>query len=139
MEKLTFASKQNPYPQRKLGIYGNLGKGENADILFLETVITSAELDNIHLISNIPGSEKWDVKDLFQRDVDDERVTKDVIPYFKDQNKIKYFSPITLILLPTENAKRDIIKEIDYIELLIKKDASEGKVEINYENKGLYK
>ena len=139
MEKLTFASKQNPYPQRKLGIYGNLGKGENADILFLETVITSAELDNIHLISNIPGSEKWDVKDLFQRDVDDERVTKDVIPYFKDQNKIKYFSPITLILLPTENAKRDIIKEIDYIEPLIKKDASEGEVEITYENKGFYK
>jgi hypothetical protein len=139
MTKLSIVSKQNLYPQRKLGIYGNLGKGENADIIFLETVITSTELDNIHLISNIPGSEKWDVKDLFQRDVDDDRVTKDIIPYFKDPNKIKYFSPITLILLPTENAKRDIIKEIKYIDPLINENAKDGEIEKIYENNGFYR
>ena len=139
MVKLSYITEDKPYNQIKLGIYGNLGKGENADILFLQTVITAAELDGIHLISNIPGSEKWNVKDLFQRDVDDERVTNDIIPYFKDQHKIKYFSPITLILLPTENGKRDIIKEIEFIEPQIIDNAVEGNINTIYEKKSFYK
>jgi len=107
---------RSPYNQKKLGVYGNLGKGENADILFLQTVISASELKHIDLISNIPDSEKWDVRHLFQRDVDDDRVEQDIIPYFKDPTKIKYFSPITLILLPTAEDKKNILKDVDYIE-----------------------
>jgi len=137
MENLLLPNiKTNPYNRSKLGIFGNLGKGANADILFLETVISIDELDSITLISNIPGSESWDVRDLFQRDVDDDRVKEDIIPYFKDNTKIKYFSPITLILLPTENEKRDIIKKIDYID---PSNSEEEGVEIFYEKSGFYK
>ena len=126
----------NPYNRSKLGIYGNLGKGANADILFIETVLSIDELDSVTLISNIPGSETWDVRDLFQRDVDDDRVQEDIIPYFKDKTKIKYFSPITLILLPTENNKRSILKEIEYIEPYSLLDEQIEKI---YENKDYYK
>jgi hypothetical protein len=132
-------TKTNPYPERKIGIYGNIGEGENAEILFIETVISAEELDSITLLSNIPDIEKWDVRDLFQRDVDNDRVTNDIIPYFKDKTKIKYFSPITLILLPTENAKRNIIKKIDYIEPQVIPNAKEGETEKIYERDGFYK
>ena len=136
--QLSSIGKKSLYNQSKLGIYGNLGKGENADILFLETVITAADLDMITLIKDIPGAEKWDIKDLFQRDVDDDRVEKEVIPYFKDESKIKYFSPITLILLPTDIAKKNIIKDIDYIEPITYTDAN-AEVKKSYEKEDFYK
>ena len=113
-----------------------MGKGANADILYLETVFSIDELDTITLISNIPGSETWDVRDLFQRDVDDDRVQKDIIPYYKDETKIKFFSPITLILLPTANSKSKIVKDIEYIEPVILDDTD---IEKFYEKKNVYK
>lgn len=113
---------ENPYRLSKWGYYGELGAGGNAKIRFLQTVITHDELDYITLISNIPGSEKWDVRDLFQRDVDDERVTKDIIPYFEDQTKVKFFNPLTLIILPMDENKRDILKSVEFIEPKIEKD-----------------
>lgn len=133
------AIKINPYNQRKLGVYGNLGKGENADILFIETVISAIELDAIHLISNIPESEKWSVRDLFQREIDHERVENEIIPYFQDENKIKYFSPITLILLPTDNLKRNILKNIEYLLPKVNKNADYWEPETIYEREGYYK
>lgn len=130
----------NPYNREKMGIYGNLGKGANADILFLETVINSEELDHITLIKNIPGSECWDVRDLFQRDVDDMRVENDIIPYFKDENKVKYFSPITLILLPMDDSKKNIIKDIEPLEPCeLSEQEKNEQVEIAYEKVGFYK
>lgn len=106
---------RNRYNRSKVGIYGNLGRGSNADILYLETVLSVEELNNIRLISDIPDSETWDVKDLFQRDVDGDRVHDEIIPYFKDDTKIKYFSPLTLILLPLTDGGRKIMNEVEYI------------------------
>jgi hypothetical protein len=126
----------NPYNKYKVGIHGNLGKGANADIVFIQTVLTIDELDSITLVGNIPGSETWDVRDLFQRDVDDDRVTEDIIPYFKDESKIKYFNPITLILLPTENGKRNIVRNIEYIEPTVH---ASGQTERVYEREGYYR
>ena len=58
------------YNKEKLGYFGELGNGAFARIRFLQSAVTKEELDNITLIENIPGSEKWDIRDLFQRDVD---------------------------------------------------------------------
>jgi hypothetical protein len=114
MTKLPQVS-QIVYNQSKLGFYGELGEGANAKVRFLQTVITGQELENITLISNIPGSEAWDVRDLFQRDVDDERVTKEILPYFKDPTLVKYFNPITLILLPMSDNGNEVIKDVEFI------------------------
>lgn len=129
--------KDNPYRKEKWGYYGELGDGANAKIRFLQTVISHDELDDIELISNIPGSEKWDVRDLFQRDVDEERVTKDILPYMQDKNKIKFFNPLTLIILPMDENGRDVLKDIDYI--YPSHEEYEGHEYECYEKKGYYK
>lgn len=94
--------KQNPYDTERLGYFGQLGHGANAQIRYLQTAITREELGHLTLIQNIPGSERWDVRDLFQRDVDEERVEKQIIPYLKGERSVKFFNPLTLLLLPME-------------------------------------
>ncbi len=118
-----------------MGIYGELGEGANAKVRFLQTVITREDLESITLISNIPGSEKWDVRDLFQRDVDDERVSSEIIPYLKDKSLVKYFNPITLILLPHENG-RELLNNIEYIEPV---ENNEENIKETYESNGYYR
>src|SRR4051794_38872800 len=91
------------YSQKKLGYFGELGAGANARVMFLQTAITRDELDDITLIENIPGSEKWDVRDLFQRDVDKVRVQQSIVPWLQDKSTVKFFNPLTLILLPLDD------------------------------------
>jgi hypothetical protein len=76
---------------------------------------------------------------LFQREIDHERVENEIIPYFQDENKIKYFSPITLILLPTDNLKRNILKNIEYLLPKVNKNADYWEPETIYEREGYYK
>ncbi len=105
----------NPYPRRKSGYAGELGQGAHVNIKFLQTAIKREELDNIDLIENIPGSEKWDVKDLFQRTVDKERVGKSILPYLQDNKKVKFFNPLTLVLLPFDSETAQVEKELEYM------------------------
>jgi hypothetical protein len=123
------------YNHSKLGFYGELGEGANAKVRFLETIINREDLDSITLISSIPGSETWEVRDLFQRDVDDERITRDIIPYFKDPNVVKYFNPITLILLPMSEDGREVIKNVEFIEPV----SGTGDISHVYEKDNFYK
>ncbi|MBE7483610.1 MAG: hypothetical protein HS104_26980 [Polyangiaceae bacterium] len=104
------------YNKVKNGYFGQLGEGANAHIKFLQTGITSDELDSITLIENIPGSEQWDVRDLFQRDVDKDRVTNSILPYLKDGTKVKYFNPLTLMVLPLQDNAHSVERTLKYIE-----------------------
>jgi hypothetical protein len=124
------------YNFSKMGIYGELGQGANAKIRFLETVISKDELDNITLISQIPGSETWEVRDLFQRDVDDSRVTHQILPYLKNDTLVKYFNPITLILLPMAESAREVLKEVEFISPQM---STEDDIKEYYEKLNFYK
>lgn len=88
------------YNKEKLGYFGELGNGAHARVRFLQSAVTKDELDNITLIENIPGSERWDIRDLFQRDVDMARVENAILPYLRDTTRVKFFNPLTLVLLP---------------------------------------
>lgn len=95
---------QETYNQRLRGVYGEFGAGDGKQIIYLQGNISPERLKKVvHLINEIPGSERWGVRDLFQRDVDEERVTNSLIPYFMDGNKVKFFNPITLTLLPSSD------------------------------------
>ncbi len=91
------------YEHEILGPVGSFGAGGNAYIKFIQAAITPVELKKTTLIQNIKGSESWDVKDLFQRDVDEKRVTSKLIPYLEDPDLVKFFNPLTLLLLPMES------------------------------------
>ena len=52
------------------GVFGTFGAGMNLEISFLQTALQPDELFHISLVEEIPGSEKWPIRDLFQRNVD---------------------------------------------------------------------
>ncbi|MCY2958536.1 MAG: hypothetical protein NTY35_00055 [Planctomycetota bacterium] len=87
------------YNQRLAGYFGEFGGGANAQCIFVQTALSVNDLKRVELVSEIPGSEKWPVRHLFQREVDTERVTKGLIPYFEDAAKVKFFNPLTLTLI----------------------------------------
>ncbi len=124
------------YNKQKLGYFGELGNGANARIRFLQSAVTKDELDNITLIENIPGSERWDIRDLFQRDVDMARVEQSILPYFTDASKVKFFNPLTLVLLPINVRTGAVDSDVPYVEP--KAINKQGHDYTSYEREGLY-
>jgi hypothetical protein len=92
--------KKDAYNQSFSGVFGEFGQGGGAQIFFVQTAISPRDLDKIQLVGDIEGSEKWEVRDLFQRDVDIERVSGSLVPYLLDENSIKFFNPLTLTFIP---------------------------------------
>ena len=89
------------YNQSLNGVYGEFGSGAGLQAFYLQSAITPGELDRISLISDIPGAERWPIRDLFQREVDHDRVHKGLLPYLRDPERIRFFNPLTLTVLPT--------------------------------------
>jgi hypothetical protein len=127
----------NPYPRRKNGYSGALGKGANVEIRFLQTAISREELDSIDLIENIPGGEKWDVKDLFQRAVDKDRVGKSILPYLQNDELVKFFNPLTLVLLPFDSTMAAVEKELEFVPAKV--EVIDGHSYQVFEKEGYYK
>ena len=120
------------------GFYGELGSDDANQVVFLQTAITPDELDMISLIGDIPGSRKWSVRDLFQRDVDVKRVEDGLIPYFKDESKVKFFNPITLTMLMMDGD--EIIRDLP--PMTIKPNVEDGNSNRRYnmvEAKGFFR
>jgi hypothetical protein len=102
------------YNKTKSGYIGELGSGAHTRIKFLQTAVRVQDLDSISLIETIPGSEKWNVQDLFQRDVDQNRVEESILPYLQDDTQVKFFNPLTLVLLPLRT-NGDVDTSVPYI------------------------
>lgn len=128
----------NPFDEKKFGIWGTLGSGAGCHVHFIQTVLSSRDLDNIKLISDIPESKKWSIKDLFQRNINHSRVDGPLTQYLNDAERIKFFNPITLILLPHD--QRDhIIKDIPFLKSLgDKTDSNIGLKFDEYEYEKFY-
>jgi len=99
----------------KYGVWGTLGNGSSCEVHFLQTILTGDDIDNVKKISEIPESQKWKIKDLFQRNVNNKRVSDEIVPYLSDGKKIKFFNPLTLIVLP-HDLKHKIDKEVPFLE-----------------------
>ena len=70
------------------------------------------QLNMVSLISDIHGSEKWPVRDLFQRDVNNDRISKSLLPYLQDSERIKFFNPLTLTLLPMDRNGTTVLNKM---------------------------
>lgn len=104
--------KKRIYNQQISGFFGTFGTGAECQIFFLQAGLRPTELDRLTLISDIPGAETWSVRDLFQREVDAERVTNSLIPYLQDQAKVKFFNPLTLTLLPFDPLSNELLPNL---------------------------
>jgi len=62
------------------------------------------------------SSELYDVNNVFQRNIDTNRVEKDIVKgYLNNFEKIKFFNPITIAFIPIENKK--VVKEYEELDL----------------------
>lgn len=125
------------YNQTFYGFFGEFGSGANAKIFYLQSALKPSDLEKITLISDIPGAETWSVRDLFQRDVDNDRVTKGLIPYFKDPGKVKFFNPLTLTILPIDERTREILTDMQDVH--VDTEEIDGREWLVFEAEGLYR
>ena len=102
----------NPYNQQLSGVYGEFGSGSGLQAFYLQSAIAPQTLDKISLISDIPGSDRWPIRELFQRDVDRERVTTGLLPYLRDAERIKFFNPLTLTVLPMDPTDGSVLNQM---------------------------
>ena len=103
---------EQQYSHQLPGVYGEFGAGAGVHAFYLQAALTPAQLAWVSLISDIRGSERWPVRDLFQRDVDNERVTDSLLPYLQNMEKIKFFNPLTLTLLPMEENRDRVLTQM---------------------------
>ena len=59
----------------------------------------------LNLVSEMPGASamNWKVEELFQRDIDWGRVTREIVPYLKQREQPHFFNSLTIALLPIRN------------------------------------
>jgi len=112
---MAFPTHMVAFNQRLMGYFGQFGTGAGSQIFFVQSALNPADLDRISLISDIPGAEAWPVRDLFQREVDNERVTTSLVPYLLDAHKLKFFNPLTLTLLPFDVQSNELLVEMPKI------------------------
>lgn len=108
-------TKRLTYNHELHGVYGEFGTGAGLRAFYLQSTISPQELNRVSLISDIAGSERWPVRDLFQRDVDNDRITAGLLPYLQDESKIKFFNPLTLTVLPMGSAGDSVLTEMQQI------------------------
>jgi len=104
---------KDPMTEELTGLKGTLGKG-NTCVNFLQVNIPIDSIDKLGLVSEIPGSEQWPIRQLFQRDIDQERVRDEIIPYFLEGSQPKFFNPLTIAVLPISKGgvfKSDLVEK----------------------------
>lgn len=77
---------------------------------YLTNVKLSSLQDIFKLVEDIPGSSGWGYNAIFQRDIDDNRVEKELLEkYLLNPNKFKFFNPLTIALLPYDAKNNEIM------------------------------
>ena len=94
------------YDQTILGSYGEFGSGGGLQAFYLQASIKAQSINKLSLVSELKGSERWPVRELFQRDVDIGRIHAEagLIEYLKGEEKIKFFNPLTITVLPMDES-----------------------------------
>ena len=128
--------KVNLYNQQLDGVYGVFGSGTGLQAFYLQAAITPSDLERVSLISDIKGSERWPVRDLFQRDVDNKRIETSLLPYLETMDRIKFFNPLTLTVLPMSNDGHTVLSKMPAIVERVEEE--DGETWRTLERKGFY-
>jgi DGQHR domain-containing protein len=75
----------------------------SSPVAYFVTVMKYREAaSSLRLVSDLPGSSAldWKIEELYQREVDWNRVNRRIIPYLRQANAPQFFNAITVALLP---------------------------------------
>jgi hypothetical protein len=85
-------------------IYGSYSWLNECPIHYCQTSISVQNLwEDVRLMSEMPGVEKWGFEALFQRMIKEDWVKQIKTQYISNRDRFKFFPPITLALLPCVN------------------------------------
>src|SRR4051794_13362270 len=83
---------------------------EHSSVPFFAASIQAGMLDNLlRLPSQIPidMENPLELSELFQRELDEDRVNGKIVPYLRAPNRLRFFNSLTVVLLPaTEGSRR---------------------------------
>jgi len=100
---------QNPYPFERLGSFGRFKSGNSFPIEYLQTTFVAEELEEKLTFARDVSPKDIDFELLMQRDIDEDRIAKKMVPYLAPkekasiQSKITFFPPILVAALPVES------------------------------------
>ncbi|HEX5754352.1 MAG TPA: DNA sulfur modification protein DndB [Archangium sp.] len=98
-----------PIPQTKFNkpIYGLHGEYTLSPHVTVPYLNASIEIERavleLRTYDQIPPNleQRWSLEELYQREIDYDRIEKDIVNgYLKDPNKLKFFNAITILLFP---------------------------------------
>ena len=104
------------YEHKLCGVFGSFGSTDNVRVCYLQTALLPSELEKVQLVHELPGSDRWPIRDLFQREVDTARVEESILPWLQDKDSIKFFNPLTLILLPLDHVNGCLVPQIPVLQ-----------------------
>lgn len=90
---------KNKYNERVSGVFGEFGAGGKRRVRYIQTNLQVEDLDSVKMVADLPGNEQWTIRELFQREVDETRVETGIVKYLTDEGKVKFFNPLTFVLL----------------------------------------
>lgn len=99
---------QNPYPFERLGSFGRFKSGNSFPIEYLQTTFVAEELEEKLTFARDVSPKEIDFELLMQRDIDEDRIAKKMVPYLspKEKSAIKsktiFFPPILVAALPID-------------------------------------
>lgn len=101
--------RRTAYTHQLDGHFGRFGMAAGVQPFYLLSAMRPVQLtERVSLISEIPGSERWPIRELFQRDVDSDRVSTALLPYLRNTGNVKFFSPLVLTLLPVSADSKQV-------------------------------
>ena len=125
------------YNERLPGVYGEFGSGSGLQAFYVLTALSPGQLRKVSLVKDIAGSERWRVRDLFQREVDDARVSRGLVPYLSDLERIKFFNSLILTVLPMEEGGNGVLAQMPRVVERI--EEQQGQRRISLEREGYFR
>ena len=100
----------NRFNRPLYGLKGQYTLAEGISLpYFLCTMPIERAINELKIAEQVPASldAKWSLKQLFQREIDEDRVVDDIIKsYLLDPKKLKFFNAITIVLMPKSKEEK---------------------------------
>jgi hypothetical protein len=105
-------SEQAHYTDVRPALWGDFSISK-AEIPYFQSILTLEEVTKqLELVEDLPADlrSNWRLEELFQREIDWERVQRELVDgYLRQPHKLKFFNSLTVALLPLdENRKLDM-------------------------------
>jgi hypothetical protein len=99
-------------PCKLSGAIGSFGAGMGLQVAYVQTTFGLDGLEQVTLAEELPGSDEWPIRDLFQRDINHHRVKTQILPWLRDGRRIKFLPPIVLAVIPRTADTGRVISEV---------------------------